>query len=437
MTASSPGIARQTAFLAAFVVFTGFLLNFVTRGVVDTFMIFIVPLEHEFGWSRTVLTATYSIYLVTVGVMSPISGAMLHKFGPRAMYGAGVAILGLSMWGMSHISSLWQVYALNGIFCGIASSALGMVPAAALIAKWHDRHLSLAISLAYAGLGSGVLVIVPLAQIVIDADGWRAAYTAMTIALGLLLPAILVLPWSRISKGRLVTDDASPATAPPPKTAPPVAGTAPVKSLSGILWAARSREFWLLVQVFFFTAFSVYCVVVQVVAYLVESGYPAIDAALIFGVTGMLSIFGVVFAGWLSDRYGYRFTATLSFVGTFIGIAALFTFSTVPAPWLIVVYAVAFGMSQGARGPVVSTLTTRIFAKGSVGVIFGTVFMTMSFGSALGAWLSGLLHDLTGGYEAAFLVSGVGVLIAAAPFWLSDRLKNPRALDMPVAAHSP
>ncbi len=188
-------------------------------------------------------------------------------------------------------------------------------------------------------------------------------------------------------------------------------------------------EFWLLVQCFFFTACSTYSIIVQTVSFLVDNGYPPLEAAFAFGTSGMLSILGVIGSGWLSMRFGFRFTVTLSFTATLIGIAALFWFSFAQIPLLVLVYVVSFGISQGARGPIISTLAARIFARGAVGAIFGVIFMSMSFGSALGAWMGGFLHDLTGDYRAAFVFSALSVIGAVSPFWYSGRLTNPTALD--------
>lgn len=417
--------SRNELALAGLVVAIGFLFNFTARGVVDTFMVFMLPLEAEFGWSRSTLTGVYSFYLITVGLMAPLSGMMLDRLGPRATYGFGLCVLIAATWAASTTTALWHIYLFIGVFCGVAASALGMVPAAALIGRWFDRNMSLAIAIAYAGFGSGILVIVPLAQAGIDAYGWRETYRLIAMALVCVVP-LLLLPWGRIRQGRV-----RPSAAEPLADQPAMAVSRPTGWT--IRSAAKTREFWLLVQVFFFTACGVYSVVVQTVPYLVEQGYPPIEAALAFGASGMLSIFGVVFAGWLCARFGNRFTATLSFTGTFLGAGALLAYSAVASPFLILVYVLAFGVSQGARGPIVSTLTARIFARGAVASIFGTIFMMMSFGSAFGAWISGFLHDLTGDYRAAFIFSGVSILFACSPFWISTRLCHPRTLQPPLA----
>lgn len=413
---------RGDATLAAIVVGLAFLFNFLARGAIDTFMVFMLQFEQEFGWRRSSLTGVYSTYLIVVGFMSPLSGLLLDRMGPRFTYSVGMVLLAGAMYAAASIGALWQVYVLLGGLGGVAASLLGMVTAAGLIGRWFDRRMSIAMAIAYAGFGSGILAMVPLAQLGIDAYGWRDTYCLIAIVLACSAPLFL-LPWTRIAGGSQVflTRRGTAADHGPTSTG----GTWTIRT------AVRTREFWLLVQVFFFTACGVYSVIVQVVPYLVESGYPPIEAALAFGASGMLSIFGVLFAGVLCARFGNRFTATLSFTGTFIGTAALLAFSVVSSPALVLVWVAAFGISQGARGPIISTLTARIFARGSVASIFGTIFMLMSFGSAFGSWISGYLHDQTGSYQSAFVFSGTCILLACMPFWTSTRLLDPVALDPP------
>lgn len=417
--------------MAGVVVATGFLFNFVARGVIDTFMVFILPLESEFGWSRSMLTGVYSVYLIVAGLASPIAGKLLEVWGPRWIYGVGLVFLAAGMASASYASALWHIYLFHGVMGGAAASCLGIVPAAALIGRWFDQKLSLAIAIAYAGFGSGILVIVPLVQRLIDTEGWRGAYWLIGLALAALLPLLLLLPWRTIAQG-----DPSLMAARHHFPADTVGSIAlPQTHTMAAGWTIKTAmgtvEFWLLVQCFFFTACTTYSVIVQTVSFLIDYGYPPLEAAFAFGASGMLSIFGVVGSGWLAMRYGFRFTVTLSFAATLTGIMTLLWFSTAPMPILVLVYVVTFGISQGARGPIISTLCTRIFARGSVGAIFGVIFMVMSFGSALGAWVSGFLHDLTGDYRAAFVFSAISVIGAASPFWYSSRLTNPGALDYP------
>jgi MFS family permease len=176
------------------------------------------------------------------------------------------------------------------------------------------------------------------------------------------------------------------------------------------------------VQVMFFTAVGMYLIIVQSVAYLVDIGFTPLQAAGAFGSAGMLSVLGVSGAGWLADRFGHRRAATVSFSGTFLGIGVLVLMSYLPAHGLLGAYVVLFGLCQGARGPIVASLSARLFAGPGQAAIYGAIYACMAIGSGLGALLSGALHDMTGGYRAAFLLAMACVFVAAAPFWTSPRL---------------
>lgn len=429
MTTTEEGMPQgfwTTTRIAVLVVVIGFLCNFVARGIVDTYLVFMQPLEAEYGWSHAKLTQVYSVYLLTLGFFSPFTGAILDSWGPRVSYLTGALLMTGAMLIASHASQIWHLYLSVGIMCGMSSSLMGMVPAAALVGRWFDRQMSIGIAIAYAGFGSGMLAIVPLAQAGIDAYGWRETYRIMFFCLLFFVPLIAVLPWKRIAQGAPGNPRALAARRPKREQA---------DNFSVPQWsvrtAIRTREFWLLVQAFFFTAVAAYLTSIQVIAFLIDRGYPAIEAALAFGVAGMLSIGGVMLSGWANVYLGIRRATLISFTGTFLGIVGLCLYSVWPNPLWVLVYVLAFGTSQGARGPVISALNARIFARGRVSSIYGLIFMLMSFGSAFGAWLSGFLHDLTGDYMAAFIVACLSVFLAAAPFTLTRRLVDARELPPP------
>jgi predicted MFS family arabinose efflux permease len=294
---------------------------------------------------------------------------------------------------------------------GIAVSALGMIPASSLIRRWYRGNVTTAIAVAYAGMGSGALVMAPFAQHLIATTGWRDTYRWMGTGLLLLLPLVVLLPWKRLAAGHpdIVKRPVGDGGAPP----------APRR------WGAvlRSREYWALVQVFFFTAVAMHNVIVQIVAYLVDTGFPPLQAAAAFGLQGLLSVIGMISAGWLSDRIGYRATATTSFALTFAGVALLTLLGLVPSNVALYGFVLVFGLSQGARGPIVSSLASKLFPGPGFATIFGTIFMWMSIGSGLGSWLSGILHDATGGYVASFAMSMAAIAFAVAPFWVTDVLR--------------
>jgi MFS family permease len=173
----------------------------------------------------------------------------------------------------------------------------------------------------------------------------------------------------------------------------------------------------------FFTAFSMYLVIVQSVAYLVDMGFSPLQAATAFGACGMLSVVGLSSSGWVSDRFGPRNAATASFIGTTLGIAMLYAISWRASEVLLVAYVLLFGICQGARGPVVAGLSAKLFSGRGQATVYGAIYALMSVGTGAGALLSGALHDWTGGYRAGFLLALASVALAAAPFWTSRELE--------------
>ncbi len=396
---------RSAAALPVLVLALCFVFNFIGRGVGDTYMVFLLPLGAEFGWHRSQMTSVYSALMVVSGLASPLSGIVFERWGPRVLYAGGLALLGAGYYLAGQARALWQFYLCIGLLGGLGASAIGMVPAAALISRWFNRRMSTAIGLAYAGFGCGALLMVPLAQTLIDSRGWRDAYHLIGGTLLVLLPLSLALPWRRIRAGS--------AALPPPVARDGTGMPAPLRAALG------QRRFWLLVQVMFFTAVGMYLIIVQSVAYLVDIGFTPLQAAGAFGSAGMMSVIGVSGAGWLADRYGHKRAATVSFTGTFLGIVVLFGMSFQSTHWLLGAYVLLFGLCQGARGPVVASLSARLFPGPGQAAIYGAIYACMSVGSGLGALLSGVLHDLSGGYRASFVLSMVCVLAAAAPFWTS------------------
>ncbi len=396
--------------MPALVLVLAFACNMLGRGVGDSFIVFLLPLSDTFGWSRAQVSSVYSIYLVVIGLASPVTGMLLDRWGPRVVYPAGLLLLGSGCLLAGHLTQLWQFQACIGILHGLGVSMLGMVPASMLISRWFRERISTAMGIAYAGFGTGTLLIVPLAQWLIETHGWRETYLFLGIAIFALSPLMFLLPWRKLVGGPAGTAQRRKPDRHEETHARPVAS------------AMRTRAYWQLVQVFGFTALGMYAMVAQIVVYLVQVGLKPLEAAAAFGIAGALSVLGMTASGWSSDRFGFRATATASFVSTVLGICFLMLLSFDPARWLVAPFVLLFGIAQGARGPIIASLTARIFKGPGFATIYGTIFASMSVGAARGSWTSGVLFDLTGGYRASFVFSIVCIAIAAAPFWTARPL---------------
>lgn len=395
--------------LITLVVALTFGMNMVARGVSETFAVFLLPMQDALDVTRSEMTGVYSVYMLVHGLGAPFMGLIFDRFGARASYGLGVVAMGTGVLGAGYVTALWQYYLCIGVLVGIGVAALGMVSASGLLSRWFTRRLGSVMGLAYAALGAGVLVLTPLTQILLERNDWRDVYLMLGAGiLALLFPAAF-LPLGRMSRGSGLWRRTR-------------SGPAGERSGPGIAQAIRNQAFWGLFFVFFFTGFATYAILPQSVAYLIENGIDPVPAATAFGLTGMLSVFGMMSIGWLSERFGQRLMVTVSYLCSLTGITCLILIAWTPSLILVYGFVLFFGISQGARGPVVSTLVAVLFPGGGIGSIYGVITTGIGIGAALGAWLSGLLKEVTDAYLLSFSLAWAASFAGMLQFWLVPAL---------------
>jgi MFS family permease len=410
---STPQEASEQRRRALSVLATITLLGLVSRGVGESFAIFLVPISQAFEVDRASLTGIYATYMLAIGLSAPLAGRVLDRLGARWCYQIGLAVFAASTWLAGSATALWQMVLLLGVGGAIGASLLGMVPAAALASRWFDARLPTAMGTISASLGVGILLFAPLAQILIASLGWRGAYHALGAGMVAALALVVLLPWRRLAAG-----------------APAIIQARQARLSRSSPWTLRkalgTHTFWGLFGVMFFTSLSTYALNVQLVAFLVASGLPALHAAAIYGAMGMVSIVGMIGAGVLAERLGEARVAVLSYGATIAGVACLASLSESRVLAPIAGFIALFGTMQGSRGPLVAVLSARKFAGGTQSGIYGGVLVGMGTGGALGAWGSGWLYDLTGAYHGGFALSALGALLGLALFLTLPEVRAPQ-----------
>jgi MFS family permease len=400
----------KRSFLVALVVLT-FAMNLVARGVPETFAVFLLPVQKGLGVSRADITLTYSVYMLAVGLSGPLVGKLMDRFGARVAYGFGLAGLGLGYLLAGFATELWHYLLTVGLLGGLGAAALGMIVASALLSRWFSTRIGSIMSIPYAAIGAGMLMLPPLTQVLISRYDWRVAHMVLGAGVLLTLPLVMLLPLGRMTAGSHAWRSMR------------IAAAASATGHWRIGAALRTSAFWGLFAAYLFTAVAAFSVLPHSVAYLIERGFDPLMAASAFGLTGMLSAIGILAVGWLSDRFGRRQTATMSYISTMVGIAALALVSLSPALALVYAFVFFFGLMQGARGPIIVAMVAVLF-PGGVGAIYGSLSMAQGLGAGLGSWGSGVLYELTGGYIVSFLVAICASLAGLASFWVVRSLRE-------------
>jgi MFS family permease len=382
----------------------------IASGLYFSFPVFFVPLFEEFGWSRGATAAAFSISSIVQGLLSPVVGILVDRFRPRRVILGGVLLLGGACLASSQVDSLWSLYLVVGVLAAAGACAVSWVPSGVLVARWFPDRRGSMMGIAFSGMGVGILVMGPLSQWLIDAQGWRGAY--LVLGLG-TIAVLLPLTWLGIYD--------PPSPAPPPTTAPAAA----LAAAREVRDALGTRAFWALFFAYLCTPLAVFPVVTHQVAFAVDQGFPRMFVAGIFGLTGLMSTVGRILFGFAADRIGRAPSATVSYACTAAGTLCLLALESWRHPAPLYAYALLFGLGFGARGPIITAMASQLFQGRRFGVIYGFLSVGNGVGGAVAPWFAGAIHDMTGSYRTAFLIAVFFCAMGAACFWLA---RPPRRL---------
>lgn len=410
-----PSVASEASrvFLVSLLVLT-FLMNTVGRGITETFAVFLLPVERGLGATRAEMAAAYSFFAMAYGFSAPFTGQLIDRLGARVTYGFGLTVLGLGYVLAGFSTAVWHYYLCVGLLGGLGAAALGMVIASSLLSRWFTARIGSIMSLPYAAVGAGMLLLPPLTQLLLDRYGWRSTHHVLGAGVLLCIPLVMALPLGRITQGssewRVKRREA--ALLP--------------QGVWRVSTAVRTPAFWGLASAYFWTSVAAYSVLPHSVAYLVEQGFDPLVAASAFGLIGALSVVGIITIGWLSDRIGRKQAVSLSYVLSMLGTSSLILVAAFPSLLLVYGFVLFFGLMQGARGPIILAFITVLFPGGGVGAIFGTMSLAMGIGAGIGSFVSGWLHEATGAYYTSFLIGMMGSLLGLVSFWVVPSLRHER-----------
>jgi MFS family permease len=387
-----------------------FALSVLGRGLGESFTVFLLPISESFGWDRAQVVSVYSLTALAGGLASPLIGRLFDYSGPRSVYSLGLFLLGGAFLLAANADRLWQLQLSLGLAVGLGIALIGNVPNSILLGRWFGQRLPTAMAVVYSATGAGVLVLLPASQVLIDHVGWRGAYQIFGSTALILLVPLLILPWRLFGKGS-------------PHLARSRAADASDKGWT-LASAVRHHAFWALFSTFFFTAIGMYAIAPQIVAYLIDAGFPPLQAATAWGFSGVVLLFGMLGVSWLDGIIGRRPSVLFSYALSIFGIFLLWLLQWYPNIWILTGFVVCFGSMIGSRGPLLTATAMKIFRGERVGTIFGTISIGSGLGSAFGSWSGGLIHDLSHSYNPLIGFALVSVILGMIPFLVVPALRR-------------
>ena len=404
------------------IVFSAAVITTVGFGSRGVFGVFYVEMLREFEWNRADLAGVYSLGLLIMGAGGALAGALVRFLGPKRFYLLGGLLVGLTFYLASRVESLLDVYLTWGVLGGLTLAALGPASAQGLVARWFTTRRGLAIGLVGAGTGGGSLILAPLAQIFIDSYGWRGGLVAVGVISFIVVAVVGVLfmrePPPEVARGPQPKPEIGPLAGGVERGGRAAAESAAVWTLSGAL---RTGPIWLISIAWLGLATSIHFIGTHFVALTVGVGHPALFGSSILALSGVISIVNRVVGGGLSDRIGRVKTFVGGAFVAALGLAVLFFHQTPERVWDLYLFAFLFGGGIGAMTGQTTALASDMYRGKNFGTILGFTTIGFGIGGAAGAWLGGLVYDLTGSYRVVVAYEFCALILSALLFIAAGR----------------
>jgi len=394
------------AWIVLGVTFLCLLISAATRA---TSSILIVPLEKEFGWSRTTISMAISVSILLYGLIGPFAAGFINRYGPRRVMAVSAVLLGVGTLATTTIKQPWQLFALWGVLIGVGTGIIAIVLGATVVQRWFYAHRGVALGMLTASAATGQLVFLPfLAKLVVD-YGWRSAVFAMAVLALLMAPLALLLMRDRPQdKGLLPLGQPEGMPVPTAVLQNPFAA-----AVGALATASRSKEFWILAGSFFICGASTNGLIgTHLIPACMDHGMPEVQAAGLLAVMGIFDLIGTTGSGWLSDRFDNR---VLLF--TYYGLRGLsllyLPFGFISEGHGLSIFAVFYGLDWIATVPPTVALARQAFGAEKTGLVFGWIMASHQIGAALAASFAGFIRTNEGSYDHAFLIAGGLCLVTA------------------------
>src|SRR6185437_14910404 len=148
------GLARRNIHYAWVMVGVTFFAGLVSAGTVGAPGVFIVPLQHEFGWSTAEISSALSIRFILFGLMAPFAAALLNRYGLRNVALSAQLIVGSALLASLAMTKVWHLMLLWGVMIGIGTGMTALVLGATIATRWFSARRGLVVGIMTASVAT-------------------------------------------------------------------------------------------------------------------------------------------------------------------------------------------------------------------------------------------------------------------------------------------
>ncbi len=375
-----------------------------------------VLLQEEFGWSMSVLSLAFALTRLESGLLGPLQGWLVDKFGPRLILTIGTLIFGIGFFVFSQVNSI-ATYFIAFILIALGSSLGGFATLMVSLVNWFDRHRSKAVAWSQIGFSVGGLS-VPIVILGLEAWGWRTMAIISGCMVLLIAGPLVQLVRHRPEEIGEVPDGIALSDTGEQQH------HSEYQAQESFTWqqAVRAPSFWLISLGHGLSLLTVSSMLAHLIPHLTRGlDYSTFDAGLVFSAMTGVQLIGLFLGGYLGDRFEKRMICVMCMLGHFIGLLAVTYAENL---WWILVFVVFHGLGWGIRGPLMVALRADYFGPKSFGTIMGISSLIVMIGMTTGPIFSGVMFDIFGNYERAFTIMAFVSLTGSICFYFAKPPKT-------------
>ncbi|MCC8943547.1 MFS transporter [Bradyrhizobium sp. Arg62] len=369
-----------------------------------TIGLFIVPLQQDFGWSRTSISLGITIITIGTALSAPLVGAIVDRVGERILIATGMAMLAAGYFALSlmagSISQFWVIMALMALL----GAGCTPVTLSRIIVGLFDRRRGTALGLVLIGTGVAGAVAPVLLSPIIAASGWRAGYQTLALVMLVGLPIVVgLLALNRVG-------DAQPQST----------GGRGVESPVTVGEVARQPIFLRLLIPIALVALGTGGVVVHFVPMLIDAGFARAHAGQMAGLLGVSVVFARLLVGVAIDYVFAPLVATILMAASAVGFLGL----ALGGQGLTPLAAVLVGLSLGAEVDLVVYLASRYFPERSFGRAYGMLYSAFLVSVAMSPLVYAGFREAIGNYRPGFAWAAVFLAVSSICFAALPRFRT-------------
>jgi OFA family oxalate/formate antiporter-like MFS transporter len=391
---------RDRIFYGWIVVLAIIVSNFVMMGVTSSFGVFFKSFENAFGLTRATTSAILSGRMVFSCVFAFAGGWAIDRYGPRIVFSVMGFFIGVSFILTGLTNAAWQLFITYSLLLAIGVGATYVVTSSTIL-RWFSRKRGLALGIAGAGGGLGMVFLAPFAAYLIESLDWHKALVILGgIAWLFMLPVARLLKKDPYEIGTLPDGDM------PDSSDIMIEETESQSEKLTLLQTLQTANFWFFIFIWVMMAFCWFFVLTHIVPHATDLGFSAVEAATIVSLTGIAMTTGRLGIGIITDRISARLAAILCSL-----LGALLWLIWADELWMLYLFGLISGFTLGGFGTATTVLIGEAFGLSDIGKILGMLEIGFSIGAAIGPFLGGLIFDISGSYRIAFLITAGTVLV--------------------------